>query len=300
MSIHSPMGTWGKEINISGKGTAETNCSHPGLLEKKEGELIIHIKEKLHEPLVLSHEGEDAFINVRIVTEPGAEATIIEQVKGSISHKVTAGLAENSEITYGLIQEGTYLGKKRAVLGKDARMSFFELNRGIVKSRTTSELNEGANVRSNSIFLGDKGDHIDFGTKAIHIEPYTNSQLFTKGVLRGAHAVYDGVLDIKKAAQHSNAHQKEDCLLLDEDAEIKAAPQLFIDNNDVKCSHACSTTKPDEALEFYLQSRGVSEEVSDAMLVKAFVWPVIESLPRHLACWVEKHVEEALEVYSHE
>jgi len=207
-------------------------------------------------------------------------------------------LAENSSLAYGLIQNGLYKGTKRAVLEKNAQMTWFELNTGTGKSRTTTELTEGSSVRSNSIFLGREGDHIDFGTKAIHLEPYTSSQLFTKGALRGAQAIYDGVLDIKKSAPHSEAHQKENCLLLNEAAEIKAAPQLFIDNNEVKCSHAVSTTKPDEALAFYLQSRGVSEDVSDAMLIKAFVWPVVETLPQHLMCWVEKHVEELLEEFG--
>ena len=292
------MGVWGKKIDLSGKGRVETVCSHPGLLEKKEGELIIHITETIREPLVLTHTGEDSFVKTRIITEPNTEAVIIEHLTGSIVHKVTAGLAENSAVAYVAVQSGTYKGKKRAVLERDARMTWFELNTGTVISRTITELNEGSTVRSNSIFLGAEGDHIDFGTKAIHLEPYTSSQLFTKGVLRGAKAIYDGVLDIKRSAQHSTAHQKEDCLLLDEKAEIKAAPQLFIDNNDVKCSHAVSTTKPDEALAFYLQSRGVSKEVTDAMLVKAFVWPVIEALPKNLACWVEKYVEEALEKFG--
>jgi len=298
MSLKSPTGVWGKKILITGENKVATDCTHPGLLEKKEGELIIHLKESLHEPLILTHTGEDAFVKVRITAEANTEATIIEHVTGRIAHTVTVGLAENSNVAYGLIQKGVYKGKKRAVLERNAHMTWFELNTGTGKSRTTTELNEGASVRSNSIFLGHEGEHIDFGTKAIHLEPYTSSQLFTKGALRGAHAIYDGVLDIKKSAPHSEAHQKEDCLLLDKDAEMKAAPQLFIDNNEVKCSHAVSTTKPDEALAFYVQSRGVSEEVSDAMLIKAFVWPVVETLPQHLMCWVEKHVEEMLENFG--
>lgn len=298
MALKSPMGAWGKATTLTGKNKVTTTCSHPGLLEKRDGELILNVTETVHEPIILEHEGDDAKVTVRIVTSPSAEATIIETVTGGVVHEVIAGLAANSEIAYAVIQKGTYASGKRAVLEQDARITWFELNTGTAYSRTITELHEGARVRSNSIFLGKPGDHIDFGTKAEHHEPYSQSQLFTKGVLRGAHAIYDGVLDIKKTAPHSEAHQKENCLLLDTDAEIKAAPQLFINNNDVKCSHAASTTKPDEALAFYLQSRGVSQEVTEAMLIKAFVWPVIESLPQHLSCWVEKYVEEGLTEYS--
>jgi len=297
-AIHSPMGKWGKDITLKGTGRVETTISHPELVKEEDGVLLIHVKEPIHEPLTLTHKGNDATVTVKVLTEANAEITIIEHISGEITHNLSAELAENSSVAYGLLQEGTYNGTKNAVLARDARMTWFELNEGTVKSRTETKVKEVAFVKSNSIYLGTEGDHIDFGSTAIHKEPRAASQLFTKGVLRSAEAVYDGILDIKKEAPHSEAHQRADCLLLDDKAEVKAAPQLFIDNNDVQCSHACSTTKPDEALAFYLQSRGVSGEVSNTMLVKAFVWPVIEALPQHLACWVEKHVEKKLEEFQ--
>lgn len=282
------MGVWGKQLELTGEGNVTTTGVD------QEGSIVLEITESVHEPIILQHDGNDGMVQLKVTVAPNVEATIIEYVKGTTVHDVQFELGANSEVAHGLIQEGTYRGVKHAVLGRDARMTWFELNTNNAQSRVHTELQEGSFVKSNSIFLGKPGEHIDFGSRATHHGAHSGSQLFTKGVLRGADAIYDGVLDIKSDAPHSQAHQREDCLLLDDTAEIKAAPQLFIDNNEVQCSHACSTTKPDEALSFYVQSRGVPKNISDAMLIKAFVWPVIESLPAHLACRIEKDVEERL------
>jgi len=95
-----------------------------------------------------------------------------------------------------------------------------------------------------------------------------------------------------------------DCLVLDDMSEHKASPRLFISNNDVKCSHASTTSRPDGNVLFYLMSKGIGRRAAMRMAVKAFVWPAVEVLePRALAIaesdiaaaiesWADKSVDE--------
>jgi len=66
--LKSPMGVWGKKVSITETNKVETICSHPELLEMREGAFIIQVKESLREPLVLTHSGNDALVRVRVVT----------------------------------------------------------------------------------------------------------------------------------------------------------------------------------------------------------------------------------------
>ena len=53
-------------------------------------------------------------------------------------------------------------------------------------------------------------------------------------------------------------------------------PQLFIDADDVKCSHGSTTGDVDKEALFYLMSRGVDQKQSRQMVLKAFVSEILE------------------------
>ena len=55
-----------------------------------------------------------------------------------------------------------------------------------------------------------------------------------------AHAVFAGKIIVHQDAQKTNAYQKNDNLLLSDDAEIDTKPELEIYADDVKCSHGAT------------------------------------------------------------
>lgn len=267
----------------------------------------IKITQSQTKPILIVHElSGDAHVHLLIETSPGVQATIVEQLEGSceqVTHIVEADLNDNCHIAYANTQTitGTYLGRKNARIGRDSHMTWFELNaiNGKVHSRTTATmLGEGCESQNHSIYLGTPGSVIDFGATADHQAPHTNCRLFTKGALAQSKAIYEGVLNIGKGAPESDAYQQEECLLLDSQAEVNASPRLFINNNDVKCSHAATATHPDKQLLFYLMSRGVPKPEAQMMLIKAFVWPVIEDLPERLQEVLAPLAEEIVEQFA--
>jgi len=83
--------------------------------------------------------------------------------------------------------------------------------------------------------------------------------------------VFNGLIDIKKNAHHTEAFQKNRNLLLSDRATIDSFPKLLIANDAVKCAHGSSTStlEPDQAN--YLRSRGISQEEAEHMMVQGFL-----------------------------
>ena len=56
-------------------------------------------------------------------------------------------------------------------------------------------------------------------------------------------------------------------------------PNLEIENNDVRCSHASAVGPVDPDQVFYLESRGVPTPVAERLIVAGFFDEVIDELP---------------------
>ena len=67
-------------------------------------------------------------------------------------------------------------------------------------------------------------------------------------------------------------------MLLSENAEADAVPNLEIDNNNVKCSHGVTIGQIDHEKLFYLMSRSLSEENAKRKIVEAFFDPLIRKI----------------------
>ena len=55
-------------------------------------------------------------------------------------------------------------------------------------------------------------------------------------------------------------------------------PNLEIETNDVKCSHASTVGPIDEEQRFYLESRGIPPQVAERLIVMGFFDEVLERL----------------------
>ena len=101
--------------------------------------------------------------------------------------------------------------------------------------------------------------------------PDTTSDLLFKGAVGGrSRSVYTGLIRVEKEARGTNAFQTNRNLKLSDDAWAESVPNLEIENNDVRCSHASTVGPVDEEQRFYLESRGVPPEVADRLIVAGF------------------------------
>lgn len=136
----------------------------------------------------------------------------------------------------------------------------------------------------NGAQLAGDGQHADTTTFLDHAAPDCASRQTYKTVLAGkSRGVFQGKILVRQAAQRTDGYQMNQALLLSDEAEIDAKPQLEIYADDVKCSHGATVGALDEAQLFYLRARGIPAEAARAMLVQAFLAEAIEGVTHPLA-----------------
>jgi Fe-S cluster assembly protein SufD len=114
----------------------------------------------------------------------------------------------------------------------------------------------------------------------------------------GATGVFQGKILVTQGAQKTDGYQISQSLLLDDNAQFLAKPELEIYADDVKCSHGSTTGAIDETALFYLRSRGVPMEEARALLVLSFLADALEEIEEEslrdliaerLEAWLNRH-----------
>ena len=93
--------------------------------------------------------------------------------------------------------------------------------------------------------------------------------------------MYSGLVHIRKDAQRSVANQSNRNLVLTEGAEAKSVPNLEIEADDVKCSHASAVGPIEDEQLYYLATRGVAPDEAERLVVLGFFDDVFSRLPHH-------------------
>lgn len=139
---------------------------------------------------------------------------------------------------------------------------------------------QGANGSQRAAYFGRGRQMHDFRTLQDHLGPKTRSELLFKGVVDDhARSVYTGLIKVHPEARGTDAFQTNRNVKLSKYAWAESVPNLEIETNDVRCSHASSVGPVDEDQLFYLESRGVPTETAERLIVLGFLDDVLASLP---------------------
>jgi Fe-S cluster assembly protein SufD len=154
------------------------------------------------------------------------------------------------------------------------------LHGGLVRNSTHHYLGgEGAESHSYGLYLSDKFQHVDNYVNVDHAFPHCTSNQLFKGVLDDmATGAFNGRIYVHKNAQGTIAYQKNNNILLTDDAKMDTKPQLEIYADDVKCSHGATVGQLDDDALFYLQSRGINKREARLMLMFGFAHEVIQEI----------------------
>jgi Fe-S cluster assembly protein SufD len=158
----------------------------------------------------------------------------------------------------------------------------FTLNIGARLSRTEvhAQLSgSGAAAHLNAAQLLAGSQHADFTSVVQHTAPNCQSRQTVKNVLDGrSRGVFQGRIEVARAAQKTDGYQMNQALLLSPYAEVDTKPELEIFADDVKCSHGATVGELDADQIFYLRSRGVPEAEARAILVRAFLTEALDAV----------------------
>lgn len=138
---------------------------------------------------------------------------------------------------------------------------------------------EGENKELLGIILGRKRGVYELEVTAEHQTGRTFGRVVIAGIAeKGAQVAVKGTIKIDKQAQGVDDFLEMRMLVLDEQSSAIAQPQLEIEANEVKASHAATVGRLDEEGVFYLRSRGMKEEDARRMMVKGFLNRVVEQI----------------------
>ena len=248
------------------------------------------------EPIVITHDFTDsarAFFP-RVVVDAGAnsEVTVVERfVSGDDRILVVPALdvrtASAARVRYLSINElgsaSWLIGEQHSVGQRDSDTLLATVALGGDYSRVSTAarvVGQGGNTRQVALYFAGGTQMHDFRTLQEHAAPRTTSDLLFKGAVQDtAKSVYTGLIKIHKDAKGSSAFQTNRNLTLSHGAWAESVPNLDIETNDVKCSHASTVGPIDEEQLFYLESRGVRPDVAERLVVLGFFDEVLAQLP---------------------
>ena len=254
--------------------------------------VLIHATGKAVKPVSLIYvhnsESSDATLHHCVKLEAGAELTLLENgpAAARFNKVMEVDIADGAQFHHIRLQGRDH--ERRAVthlfarLGQKSEMRSFTLtaNGRLTRNEAVVELNgdEGrAHVAGAAV--GDGEFHHDDTVFITHAaEACESRQVFKKVLMNGAVGVFQGKILVKPGAQKTDGYQISQSLLLDEDSQFLAKPELEIYADDVKCSHGSTSGAIDETALFYLQSRGVPRRTAQALLVLAFLAEAIEEI----------------------
>lgn len=122
-------------------------------------------------------------------------------------------------------------------------------------------------------------EFMDNHTLVRHLKPHCRSNELYKGVLKGKSiGVFNGRVEVSKDAQKTNAYQQNQTILLGKDSTMNSKPELEIFADDVKCSHGSTMGQLDKSALFYLQSRGISENTAQKIMINAFAETLLSEI----------------------
>ena len=126
------------------------------------------------------------------------------------------------------------------------------------------------------VYFAEADQHFDMRTLQDHAAPRSTSDLLYKGALKGkSHTVYSGLIRVQPHAEKTDAYQANRNLVLSDHAKADSKPELEILNNDVRCTHGSTVGQVDDEQLFYLESRGISRDDAQRLIVEGFFEDVI-------------------------
>ena len=156
--------------------------------------------------------------------------------------------------------------------------AYAELSLSTIKAKYGYDLvGEGANVEVKMAALSSNTDHKSFDISLNHLARYTYGQMDNYGVVKDqATLIFNGIGKIVKGMNQSSTHQTSKIIVFDPSTHAEANPYLYIDEYDVKASHAAGVGRMDEEHLFYMQSRGLTKHQAMRLITYGYLVPVID------------------------
>lgn len=224
-------------------------------------------------------------------------------LSNSTDFKLQSKKNVSADVLVHLVGKGS--ANLEVTLEKDSKLNLFylntaeeaQLNESYILNKDSQldlaygDFNDGSCDRNSDVYLVENGASVYLKSASLvkserrlvyrfnHQAQYTygDMQNFVVTLEKGKLSLH-AIGKIEKNAANSETHQTSRVLNFNATERASVFPQLFIDNNEVKASHAESSGQVDPDQLYYLQSRGLSPEESVSLIVKGYLSSILENI----------------------
>jgi Fe-S cluster assembly protein SufD len=254
----------------------------------------VRIDEPIRVARYISEGGVAVLPRTLIVADEGSHLGYVEEFSSpnftipTLSCGAVEVIAGNSaDVQYVALQswgEGVrHISTQRTIAGRDSNLDTLVVNLGASVARVDLAASlEGPGARSDmlGLYFAQGSQHFDHNTRQDHKVPHATSDLLYKGALYDkTRAIFRGIIKVFPKAQRTDAYQTNRSLLLSDRAEATSLPNLEIEADDVRCSHAATVGHLDQEELFYIMTRGVTRREAERLVVFGFFGEVLDRLP---------------------
>jgi FeS assembly protein SufD len=230
-----------------------------------------------------------------IVVGPNSKINLVDSHTGDddlAERALCAGAVEihvddGGSVDYSHIQDlgNNYydVSMRRGVCDQNAQLNWITGTLGAKKSKTNAitKLNgEGSETFLYGVMMGSEQQHIDSDISTVHDAPHTTDEMLARGVVMDeSKGIFRGVITMESGSRKARGSLHEKALIVGDEAEADAVPEMTIYENDVKAAHSASVGELDTKQMLYMQSRGISKERARRLIIQGFFEPILDKLP---------------------
>ena len=230
-----------------------------------------------------------ARVNGHLVVDAGhhSKATVVLTHRGSAQcgANVEIKVGDGADLTFVTVQEwdddAVHVTQNDALIGRDAHLRHIAVTLGgeIVRVSTNARYSgPGGSFEGLGVYFADAGQHQEHRLFVDHEAPHCHSNVEYKGALQGdtAHTVWVGDVLIRASAEGTDTYELNRNLVLTEGGRADSIPNLEIETGEiVGAGHASATGRFDDEQLFYLQARGIPEDVARRLVVRGFFASIV-------------------------
>ncbi|AZG44322.1 Fe-S cluster assembly protein SufD [Gordonia insulae] len=256
---------------------------------------------ELAEPVVIDltgpGAGEVAFGHIQIRLEQFARAVVVLDQKGggTYAENVEFVVGDSAALTVVNVHDwdddAVHVAAHHIRVGRDAVVRHFAISLGGNLVRLCPVVHydaPGGDVELWGLYFADAGQHLEQRLLVDHSQPNCRSNVVYKGALQGdlsgdrsreAHTVWIGDVLIRPAAEGTDTFELNRNLVLTDNARADSVPNLEIETGEiVGAGHASATGRFDDEQLFYLQARGIPEDLARRLVIRGFFREIIAKI----------------------
>ncbi|MDO8307912.1 MAG: SufD family Fe-S cluster assembly protein [Actinomycetota bacterium] len=245
--------------------------------------------ESVPEPIVVRLTGPTArtygHVDVRVGAHARATVVLVHDAGVDASGSIVVEVGAGADLTMLSVIDGppenVHLWQWHADVGRDARFTGAVITIGgrVVRIMpSVSYSAPGGTAELLGAFLADGPQFLEHRIFVEHDQPHCSSRVVYKGALsgHGAHTVWIGDVLVRREAVGIDTYELNRNLLLDDGPRADSVPNLELETGDVvSAGHASATGRFDDEQLFYLQSRGIPEQLARQLVVRGFFVDVL-------------------------